>query len=195
MIARVKKMRWIEMRKMIGIFATLIIALGMSGVAFAHWSETLYINGTVSTGELDAEWSVHSIWDSEPDEKNVSGMTYTYDPATDPYTLNITINNAYPCIDYYAIIDIHNTGTIPLHIWDIDIDTGTLPDGTTLEIIPIENIGTDTVLPLKECTQLHKCQMAYGILHVHLDQDAEELKTYTFSITVEVVQWNYTGGP
>lgn len=38
---------------MVGLFAVVLIALVVAGLAYAHWSETLYINGSVSTGELD----------------------------------------------------------------------------------------------------------------------------------------------
>ena len=184
------------MRKMIGIFATLIIALGMSGVAFAHWSETLYINGTVYTGELDAEWSVHSIWDNEPPNKDVSGMTITpvdSDGDGDNDTLNIVISNAYPSIHYYAILDVHNNGSIPLHTY-ITIDPGNLPDGTTLEFLGVTMLRNGTqvefVDPLENGAQIHPCHMAYALLHVHLPQSAAENTTYTFTITVEAVQWN-----
>ncbi|RLG56696.1 MAG: hypothetical protein DRN83_03440 [Hadesarchaea archaeon] len=181
------------MKKMIGIFATLIIALGMSGVAFAHWSETLYINGTVYTGELDAEWSVHSIWDNEPSNKDVSGMTITpvdSDSDGDYDQLDVVISNAYPSIDYYAILDVHNNGSIPLHTY-ITIDPGNLPDGTTLEFTGINDIfGGPPVPPLENGAQIHPGRWAYARLHVHLPQSAAENTTYTFTITVEAVQWN-----
>ena len=49
--------------------------------------------------------------------------------------LEVTISNAYPCIDYYLPIDIHNIGSIPVIISDIKIDRGTLPSGATVEIL------------------------------------------------------------
>jgi len=168
--------------KMVGLFALVMIALMVAGFAYAHWSETLIISGSVGTGKLDAAWSIEECWDNEPEAKDYSSVSCEIEG----YTLYVTIENAYPSIDYYCLINLENTGTIPLHIYEIAIDRGNLPEGTTLEILPVEG-----ELEIAECTQLHPEEAAWGILHIHLDQDAEELATYTFSITVTVVQWNY----
>ena len=49
------------------IFMILVIALAFLGVGYALWSETLTISGTVSTGEVDVEFShsrLKSAWTS-----------------------------------------------------------------------------------------------------------------------------------
>ncbi|MEM2619309.1 MAG: hypothetical protein QW356_07530 [Candidatus Hadarchaeales archaeon] len=172
------------MRTAMAMFGALIVALAMTGVAFAHWTDTLYINGTVNTGTFDAELSVGEGRDSEPDCKDVSSISGEL--SEDKNTITVTIRNAYPCIDYYLPIDVHCTGTVPLIIERIIIDKGNLPENTKLEIIPAM-IG----FPLEEGTQLHYCDVASGELHVHLDEDAQENTTYNFSVTINVVQWNY----
>ena len=174
--------------KLGAIFLVSVLALAGTGVAYACWYETLTINGTVNTGNLDAEWSVGVGYDTEPPEKDYSSISGVISP--DGYTLTVTITNAYPCIDYYLPIDIHNTGTIPLHIWAFVYDPGTMPCGI-VEIIPDPaNPG----LPIAICTQLHPDpdtpNTAYGLLHVHLCQAAAENAIYTFSYTVTVANWN-----
>jgi len=171
------------MKKATVAFGALMLALALTGVAFAHWTDSLYISGTVNTGTFGAELSVGVGHDTEPPAKNVSSISGVL--SNDKKTLTVTITNAYPCIDYYLPIDVHCTGTVPLIIENILINRGTLPENTTLEILPAA-VGS----PLQVGTQLHYCEEAKGELHVHLDEDAVENRTYTFSITINVVQWN-----
>ena len=163
------------MKKAIGMFAALVLALAMTGVAVAHWSETLKINGTVNTGVLDAEWSVGESWDDEPENKDVSSITCWVDEEN-AHKLHVKVTNAYPCINYYQEIDIHNTGTIPLHINGITV---VAPDCITV------------VMPGWENVQLHPSETVEGTLVVHVEQCAEENTTYEFEVTVIVNQWNY----
>lgn len=172
------------MRTAMAVFGALMLALALTGVAFAHWTDSLYISGTVNTGTFGAELSVGTGHDSEPPCKDVSSISGIL--SEDGKTITVTVTNAYPCIDYYLPIDVHCTGTVPLIIESIVIDRGTLPENTTLEIIPAM-----IDFPLEVGTQLHYCDAAYGELHVHLDEDAEENTNYTFSVTINVVQWNY----
>ncbi len=43
------------------MFLVLVIALAFLGVGYALWSETLTISGTVTTGEVDVEFSQHPV--------------------------------------------------------------------------------------------------------------------------------------
>jgi len=184
------------MRKMIGIFAALMLALGLSGVAFAHWSETLYIDGTINTGILDVEWSEEGSWDTDdytdygqlisPD-KNVSSITCEIDDEN-PNLLHVTVSNAYPCIDYYNLVDIHNTGTIPVHVLDVDLDN---PNPDEVQIWITYYSDPECQNPISPPVQLHPCDTMYVLIHVHLTQEALEDHTYTFDAEIEAVQWNY----
>ena len=171
------------MSKQIGLLClTLVIALAGMGAGYAHWSQTLDLNVTVQTGDLDAGWSVEDFGDDEPPEKDVSSINCYTSAAggseESPHKLHVEITNAYPSITYYCDFDIHNDGSIPLHIGEFVINRGDLPDGATVTITDLE------------CTQLHPCESAYGTLEVHLDNDAEQDTNYTFEITVDVYQWN-----
>lgn len=175
------------MKKAMGMFAALVIALGMSGLAYASWSETLTISGTVNTGTVDVAWSEIGTSDSEPPDKDVSGIDCEID-AVNPNLLHVTVTNAYPCIDYYNIVDIHCVGSIPVHIYDIivnnphpnhvEVDISYYADpGCTIEIID---------LPI----QLHTCDTIFALIHVHLTQDALQNHTYGFSAQIVAIQWN-----
>ncbi|MBA7593858.1 hypothetical protein ES703_00792 [subsurface metagenome] len=188
------------MKKAIGMFAALILALGMSGIAYAHWSETLIISGTVSTGNVDVAWSDVGSWDTDDwvlidgeltDIKDVSSIVCKID-VDDPNLLHVTVTNAYPCIDYYNVVDIHCVGSIPVHLYGVSIpstDPAVLVEISYYEDpaakIPIES------LPV----QLHYCEQIYALIHVHLVQDeALEGQTYTFTAEIVADQWNYTPG-
>ena len=118
--------------KMIALFAALMIALMVAGFAYAHWSETLIISGTVNTGELDLELSC-DCWDNDDTLKDVSEITCDVDNVTEPNSITITVTNAYPCYEVSGTIDITNVGTVPAVLVDYDI---VLPSGVTYEYDP-----------------------------------------------------------
>jgi hypothetical protein len=159
--------------KMTAIFATLMIALMAAGFAYAHWSETLYIDGTVNTGSVKADFVLGSCWDSEPTEKDVSHIVCEW-KATG--VLEVTVDNAYPSIDYYCTFDLMNTGSVPFIIQSITF-TGDVP-------------GTVEVTGLAKGDQIANGKSETGTVHVHLVNGAAQEYTYTFKVTIVVVQWN-----
>ena len=163
--------------KKIGLLClALVLALGALGVGYGLWDKTVYIEGTVYTGEVDAIMSVGDCWDTEPPEKDVSSIECYLDPV-DNQILIVTIYNAYPSIDYYCNFDITNAGTVPIIVEDYTV-TSTLPAETTLEV------------PDFVSTQIEPKESVYGQLHVHLANDAAELTPYTFEVAFWLVQWN-----
>jgi sugar lactone lactonase YvrE len=113
--------------------------------------------------------------------------------------LNVEITNAYPSIDYYCDIDIHGTGSVPVHISDVTLDDGTgqppLPAGTTLELeacrfVPNGGQPPGGTLPSPLGAQLHASDRVYCTLHVHLPNAAQQDTTYRFSGSVTANQYN-----
>ncbi len=183
-----------------------IAAVLMLGVTYGLWFQALYIYGTVYTGTLDAEWSIHCAFDTEPEVKDFSNITIDR-CSSDPYTLIITVENAYPCITYYAVIDLTNTGTIPWIVYNPSLVSQGFP-GTVrfLSIdevyelleelehpIPkelVDSINQGWFMPIENGTQVHPGESAWGVLAIHLTNDAEEDTEYRFSFKVVVEQWN-----
>lgn len=124
------------MKKAMGMFVALMLALGMTGVAFAHWSQILYIEGTIETGELcvglrdtgvndkgldpgfDTDLNVQVTYD-----KNVASITSTnveekcmHGDVQYYHKEVITITNAYPSYAPGWTTEIANCGTIPVKI-------------------------------------------------------------------------------
>ena len=169
--------------KMIGIAAVLLIALMVCGVSYALWSKTLYIDGTVNMGNVNAEIIAGKSWDTEEVGKDVSSIDCHVDAAGH---LIVTVTNAYPCIDYYQAFSIHCTGSIPVKVQSITPVTNTIPASGVAEIIADEHNDPDIAVGL----QLHYCEYAYGVIHVHLDNHAVLGETYTFTFEIFLVQWN-----
>ena len=161
------------------LLVTLVVALLVMGIAYAKWSKTLYIRGTVNTGKLDVIFANVGCDDEGIDpgkDKDVGECCVEVSP--DGESMTVTINNAYPC--YYCTIefDLVNTGSIPVIIASVTINNPN-PDELTVELKP-ELVGTQ-IDP--ECS-------VHVSLYVHLEQPADMGASYSFSITIEAVQWN-----
>ncbi|HUW44666.1 MAG TPA: hypothetical protein VMW50_02610 [Dehalococcoidia bacterium] len=163
--------------KKIGLLClALVLALGALGVGAALWFGWLYIDGTVETGSVGAQWSLGSFYDDEMKPEVSSVEAYI---AGD--TLHVDILNAYPCVTYTVEWDIECTGTVPIHFLMDPISTN-LPPGTEFIFeaggVPIEQV------------QLHPGDMILGMLTVHLANDAEQNASYWFEIAIEYFQYN-----
>jgi hypothetical protein len=162
------------MKRIAFLCLAVVLALGTMGVGFALWSETLYIDGTVFTGELAVEWSQDVPYDNEPPEKDFSWAECYIELDT----IYITIYNAYPSITYTIPIDIHNIGTIPMHVCGLVVTGGNLPACSTV------------TFPDWFSIQLHPSESEWGEITVHLCNEAEENMIYSFTAELTVVQWN-----
>jgi hypothetical protein len=84
----------------------------------------------------------------------------------------------YPCITIHIGYYITNAGTTPWIVNDVDVGPEGFPG--TVTVTPATLVGT---------------QVDAGIsipadLEVHITNDAAQTSTYTFSVTIHVVQWN-----
>lgn len=179
------------------LLLALLAAAGLGGV-FALWQEILTIDVTVETGELDAVLSVDDMGDTEietaqamgepdPAVKDVSSIMCTL--SDDGKSITVTIDNAYPSIFYWCLLNLENTGTIPFKVQSIEFMNDT--------ISPVaEHFGFFDDLDLSDPdtfvvgAQLEPGDVGYDYLIVHLSNDAEENQTYSATIEIQVVQWN-----
>jgi len=182
----IKKMK----TKMTAIFAILMIALMAVGVSYALWSKTIYINGTVNTGTFDAIFTGDYKWSATyvdpasgetlpvPTEK-LTGITVdTHTQENDPETLIVVISGLYPCITIHIDYFIKNAGTVPWIVNKVTPDISVFPG--TVTVTPSGLVGT----------QVDGGESIPADLEVHIDNRALQSTTYTFSVTIEVVQWN-----
>lgn len=159
--------------KKIGLISlVLVLAMGIMGVGYAMWSDSLYLDGTVHTGDIGLEWSQGDPFDTEPADKDVSwGECYI-----DGETLYITIYNAYPSIDYIFPIDLHGLGSVPVH-------TGMTIVGGNIDYSWV-------TMPAWGGLQIHQSEMLFGDIVIHLDNTASENTTYTMQVQLDYWQYN-----
>ena len=166
--------------KKIGLLClALVLALGSLGMAGALWSDWLYIDGYVYTGDIGAEWSIEAFYDNEG--KDFSGIDAWL---VDPGYMIIDIYNAYPSVTYTVEWNIECTGSIPIHFDTPWIDTD-LPAGATFAFTdmagaPINWYGY----------QMHPGDVLFGLLTIHLENDAAQDWGYYFWIDLQYGQYN-----
>jgi hypothetical protein len=209
MIDHLKSTEESEMRissnKIATLFIVPIIALAGIGTAYACWWEYLPFEGQVETAYLCTEWT--SIFNFDPNipgivsldpnsdgsrkDKDVGWTDVEIDP-DDPSILHVTINNAYP--SYFNDLEIEwiNCGSIPIHIYRIDIipiggwqlASAEGADDGPIWIRIVDGIGS----------QIHPFpDEIYDVAHsfkIHVEQSAEQGATYQFDIKIIYVQWN-----
>jgi len=155
------------------LFLVSVLALAGASAGYAMWSDELYIDGTVNTGTIGAEWSIKRCYDDEAENKQYSEITA--DIVED--TMYIIITNAYPCITYSVDFDVHCTGTILIHLYWDQI------------ILPANFPGTIT-FPDLTGTQIHPGMEALGTITIHLDNTAGQGAMYTFTTSIVYHQYN-----
>ncbi len=167
------------------LFLVIVGLLGALAVGYGLWSKTLTVNGTVKTGDFNADWDWATVSDQGLDPcTNLNPNPCTYPPkdvgscsvkGEGTQQLTVTILNAYPSYECTITAAISNTGTIPFNV---------LVDGTSqspeLDIL-CEDPSGQQVDPGDELPV--SCW-------VHVRQEAKERSTYTASATLCVAQWN-----
>jgi hypothetical protein len=205
--------------KKLGMLALmLLVGMAILGLGYAKWSETLTIDGTVNTGEVDWEFSSFSILDSlappneEPDyntadgfvgdfwqvDKNVGwaeGELVDSDGDGDKDTFALTFYNVYPSYFNEISVYAHNNGTIPIIIDRV------LINGTELKKSPTPVVKLDLTNDGKPDVEVWWGN-GFGVqlepsnrspemsFWFHVLQDAPEGETLHFNISIEAIQWN-----
>lgn len=105
-------------RKAIGILALLALTATI-GVATAMWTETLKINVSINTGEVELDFSAWCVEHPEEEGKDVGSCDayVTTDEEGNPLMV-VNISNAYPWYGFTVYLQMNNTGTIPVKIYN-----------------------------------------------------------------------------
>lgn len=184
------------------LFMILVIALALLGVGYALWSETLTIQGNVSTGEVDVAFA--SVGDPlecvevngvltcpEPDlKKNAANCTVTWlGPDNDSEgdggadKMLVTVTGMYPGYHCKVGFEVTSIGNVPVHVW-LPKPVGVIPAWVKTDF---EDCYDDGV-------QLHaggKTDVCTMDLHfANEDQVSENTGPITFTWTILATQFN-----
>ena len=195
------------------IFAIALIALAIVGFSYAHWSETLLLNATVKTGKMCAEfvppitttdhgndWSCgegftnplpHMI---NKDVGNSSGYSLDTDKDGCNDTLVIELNKVYPCYYEHISFWIHNCGTIPWRIWRVIFNPGNviIYKAGYLKLDLNADGKADIEIYWGDWFGLQRdpCEKADLSFELHILQPIPKDTTLTFTVAIEMVNWN-----
>lgn len=203
-----------DAKKLAATFAVLMIALGMAGFAYAFWSEFLYLNGTVTTGEVCVKWSFNAAL-PESNLKDLDGdgqaddpiavLTYTMsDDDQDGYneTLTVTLTKAYPGLTVKGTIDVTNCGTIPVGIADYDWNIkGNSEIAEAVELVHVEfylrdpNGGIHPITGdirdwIAEVNQIDPGWSLVCEFEIRFTEDLPQEATATIEAYIEFRNWN-----
>lgn len=177
------------------ISLALVIALAGLGVVFAHWTETLTTEANVSTGELKLELTDPDCEDNYPWGDLISCEKDESASSNDSQTFTITIVDAYPGYWGKCTFNIENTGTIPAKIcckptytasppvWaKVDIDDTLSFNGLPVTMYPGDFYGGRYIkVTINE----------EGNGKNNTVVECEENYSFTFTLTIKAMQWNY----
>lgn len=208
------------MKKIGLICLALVLALGTLGIGYAAWTDTVTVDGPVTTGEVCygfLDWFVISdpvvpaTADSTcdpgflnrrfvPENKNVGSANAT---RIDQHTVQVILYDTYPC--YFVTVSVHteNCGTIPIKLDECVltyyIDSTAypiaLPDGQVVYIWGYDQYGgISKVIELKWVNgtdaQMEPGDELEDSLHIHVLQPAKQDSQYIFTVARTAVQWN-----
>jgi hypothetical protein len=199
-----------------------VIGLAVIGAGYALWFQVLTLNASVTTGTLDVQWSDHGTDPTyslttgdtflKPGDagfnplKVVQTCTQTIDPTSSGHVINISDTGYYPYAGCVHRIDIHNSGTIPVHI-----DTAALQfsglgcdaNGENCKIVAkVSACVNDLVNGNQEppptqpdptkltLWQLHPSNRINCDITLYAAQSASENTQYTGSVKLLACQWN-----
>jgi len=209
-----------RINKMAAVFIASIFALSGLGVAYAAWTDTITIDGTVTTGTL--KWELEQPishadfgldWNCFFDlnggtwvqmDKDVGSTTVELEPGEHPHVMTLTFDNAYPYYANHISFAVHSYGSIPLRIWKVNF----IVDGTTIETIyapdqyvylDLDDDGEDDFeiwWGNSFGEQLHFCDSRDISFKILVLQPAPQNSQLTFDIELVGIQWNeYVAGP
>ncbi len=164
------------MKKVGVVFLALLVGLGLAAATYAYWSESMTINGTVSTGVLDVKFVSSSASDNE-DDYDVASVACEI---IDAETAKITVENAYPGYVATCVFDVLNSGSIPAKIKSTTVTnpyTDAIDVGYSWSGLDSNNVfGPTATASIKVVTEVL--------------ENAAENSTYTYTISIDVGQFN-----
>jgi hypothetical protein len=192
-------------KKLMAIPILLVLALVLTGFAYAHWEKIITINGTVNTGTLCAEFvptvtktDYGNDWTCDKGfinvrqlDKDVGSSSATI-VASDK--IEIVLTNVYP--SYYEHISfwVHNCGSIPWEIQKVIFNPGGIeiqkPGYLTLDLNGDGKADVEIYWGDGFGTQTEPCEKLNISFEIHVLDNAPLDETLTFTAGIVVVNWN-----
>lgn len=191
------------MKKIGLICLALVMSLGVFGVAYASWNDTITINGSVETGTLDLSVDGFSgtwvykivstgacvIQDHEEDPIP-AGWIYVASAVAEQgpggtHDVLVTFDNLFPCIDFVADFTVHYHGTIPANLKVSPLTvTGIPPAWVTMTgTWPTDGQQVDADTDWHAAITIHVPQPPNG-------KDGQGILDGTISGSIYAQQWN-----
>jgi len=103
--------------KMVGLFALVMIALMAAGVAYSLWTDSVAINVTATTGDVEFRILNFGVCSQS------GALEINWYPGSDGEyeSIHVTISNTYPGCWAYFCLEVKNTGTIPVKLYRMRI--------------------------------------------------------------------------
>ncbi|MDH4367183.1 MAG: hypothetical protein OEV57_03485 [Dehalococcoidia bacterium] len=140
----------------------LLLALCVTGVGYAAWTDTAVIDGTMEMGHIEVELS-----EGVSSENVTASIVY--------HTIHLGINAGCGGDYQYLGFDIHNIGTLPVRIQDITIDC----PGLRAEV---SGVGVGT--------QIEQSGVDPDTVYGTVTMSVPGPGAYTCEVTFDFVQWN-----
>jgi hypothetical protein len=149
-------------RKVMAMFLVSLMAVSLLGVAYAHWDDTVQIEGTVHMGEfIVGILDIKMIGDNEDTFDPPKEVAECYVELLEPETsvhhvptetvykvMLVTTENAYPNYINYIKFNLKNAGTIPAHIKTVTITAYDETDAQDLAVVEVAPGHYDIVDPV-----------------------------------------------
>ena len=164
------------MKKIVLLCLAVVVALGGMGVGYALWSDSLYLEGTINTGEVDTCIISIASDDVGLDPGYPKDVATTVVDIVDCKTATITVTDGYPCYENWVHFTTAILGTVPVRLQAINI---TNPN-PCITVNAWDGIGE----------QRHPGEYADNTIYFHVEQCADQNATYTFTVEFFYVQWN-----
>ncbi len=174
------------MKKLGLIILSLVMAISVIGVGYAAWTDQLFIDGTVTTGNFGVIFSASS---PETDTDPYAQTTCVI--SDDGKTATFKVTGAYPGYTGTASLTIENTGTVPATLAATDgliftaTDNNGIANNITLDSFTLNgNIVDPTAM---SPTAIEPGETAEFIATVTFGDDVPQDATATFDITLNFV--------